>query len=304
MRRLRFCRKALGLGVVLFTALGGCSNPTTEADSPAVDASGVALRLRTDELIVPAGSERYLCFAQTLQEDLVVGAYRSSPEVFVHHLVLARALAPEPEGMSECDVLFRPTWDPLFISGAGASELMLPADAGHTLKAGTQLVLQIHLLNVGETPVSDTVEIELQRATGSSPRPVSTYVFGTTQIALPPMQRSQAQSVCQMPESIQLIAGFPHMHQLGRSLRFERGLKPDNFETLFVRDPYDFDDQHIEPVDITLSAGDVTRLTCEYDNDRSDVIHFGESTRDEMCLFIAFALDQPSGSECATRAAP
>jgi hypothetical protein len=257
-----------------------------------------ALTLTTDEFQLDAGQERYLCFATTLDEDAVIDAYSSEAQPFVHHIVFVRTLAPEPDGFAECDTLFRMTWDPLYISGAGASKLQFPENAGHKLTKGTQLLAQLHLLNASDDAVRGRVSIHMHRSTASDPRPVSTYVFGTRRIELPPNQASDITSDCEMSEPVQLIAAFPHLHQLGTALHFEVGDSTDDMKEVYARDPYSFDDQHIEDIDLKLDKGAKTRVTCSYDNDTPDEVTFGESTHDEMCFFIAFALDRTKITSC------
>lgn len=296
--RLRHCTKGFLMHhrsyFALAVVLTACA-----ADAASVPSD--TWTLHTGEFQVEPGKERYLCYAKTLEEDVVVDGYRSAAQPFVHHLVLARTLAPEPDGLSECDTLFRMTWDPLYIAGAGSSALDFPSGAGHNLTRGTQVVLQMHLLNSSDALVRGSVGVDFHRSGSADLRPVNTYIFGTTDLHLPPNQASEAHSTCVMPEPVQLIAGFPHMHRLGRSLRFERGPSADALQQVFARDPYSFDDQHIENVAIDLAPGDVTRVTCAFENDQPRVVGFGESTDDEMCLFIGFALDQREIKSCATR---
>lgn len=269
---------------------------------PAPGAQGAAasqsLVMQTDEFTVAPGQERYLCFTKRLEEDVVIDGYSSKAQRFVHHLVFVQTLVPEPEGFSECETLFRMTWDPLYISGAGDSALEFPDDAGHKLTKGTQLLVQMHLLNAGDRAVQGSVAIDMHRSTAANPRPVSTYVFGTTKLALPPHQQSQVAGHCEVKEPLQLIAAFPHMHMLGTGLRFERGADDRDMKTLFAREPYDFDDQHIEAIDIALQPGDRVRTTCAYDNTSASPVMFGESTTTEMCFFIAFAIDRDKLSLC------
>ncbi|HET8931790.1 MAG TPA: hypothetical protein VFN67_00045, partial [Polyangiales bacterium] len=254
--------------------------------------------LRTEKFTVEPGQERYLCYATTLDEDLVIGGYSSEALPFVHHLVFVRPLAPEPEGFAECDTLFRMSWEPLYITGAGAAKLDFPEDAGHILDKGTQLLVQMHLLNTNEEPIEGTVEINMHRSLAKDPRPVSAFALGTQDLALPPNQESEAQGRCELKERVELIAAFPHMHLLGTSMKVEVGESDDEMKTVFVRDPYDFDDQHIEPLDLTLEPGDIARVTCGYNNTHSEVVGFGESTNTEMCFFIGFALDRKGLGSC------
>jgi hypothetical protein len=71
-----------------------------------------------------------------------------------HHIFLGQTLAPEPEGVSDCPVLTRGTWLPLFIGGVDSDPLVLPAGSGMRLPPGTQLVMQLHLQNTADHPIT------------------------------------------------------------------------------------------------------------------------------------------------------
>lgn len=252
----------------------------------------------TGKFMLGAAEERYLCFASTLEDDRIVNGYATQNAPFVHHLILARTSAPEPDGFAECDVAFRSSWETLFITGTGNSVLEFPQDAGHQLPKGTQLLVQMHLLNASSSPVEGSVTINMRRAAVANPRPVNSYIFGTAAVSLPPKQTSQVVGTCSMWQSVKLIAGFPHMHLLGTSMRFEVGSSPDALQEVFKRDPFDFNNQRIDRVDATVNAGQVTRVTCTFDNPMDKTIGYGESTHDEMCYFVGFAVDLPSQSAC------
>lgn len=252
----------------------------------------------TEKFTLEAGEERYLCFAKTLDEGLVVNGYSSAVDPFVHHLIFSRARAPETEGFAECDVAFRNNWETLFISGAGDTTLEFPADAGHQLTQGTQLVVQMHLLNVAESPVEGAVTIHMRRSSIANPRPVSSYIFGTAAVELPPQQTSEVVGTCAPRQQVQLIAAFPHMHLLGTSLSFEVGTPDGAMQEVFKRDPFDFNEQRIEKLDVTVAAGNPTRVRCTFNNTLDETVGYGESTRNEMCYLVGFAVDLPSLSAC------
>jgi hypothetical protein len=252
----------------------------------------------TGKFMLDGNQERYLCFAATLDEDLTVSGYAAQNAPFVHHLILVRTSAPEPDGFAECDVAFRNTWETLFITGTGNSKLEFPADAAHVLPKGTQLLVQMHLLNATSSPVEGSVTIDMRRTAVANPRPVSSYIFGTAAVSLPPKQVSQVVGTCSMFQSVQLIAGFPHMHLLGTAMHFEVGTTETDLHEVFKRDPFDFSNQHMDMVDATINAGEVTRVTCTYNNPMDKTIEYGESTHDEMCYFVGFAVDLPAQSAC------
>jgi hypothetical protein len=275
-------------------AVSGADGGTGRADL----GDGNDVTWKTDEFELKPRTERYLCFTKTLEEDLVIDGYSTEGQPFVHHLIFVRARAPEPEGFQECNIAFRAAWDPIFIAGAGEAQLAFPRDAGHKLKKGTQVLLQMHLLNTSDEVVRGAVDIRMHRSALQNPRPVSSYVFGTAAVKLPPKQVSQVVGDCTMREPVELIAGFPHMHLLGTGLKFEAGPTAASMKTVFERVPYSFHTQTIETVNASIAAGDATRVTCTYNNRLSQEVTYGESTNNEMCYFIGFAVDRAQTSGC------
>lgn len=262
------------------------------------DADADVLSWSTESFELEPGQERYLCYAKTLDEDVVVNGYAAKGERFVHHLIFARTNQPEPEGFAECDVAFRSSWDTLFISGTGENVLAFPNDAGHILPKGTQLLAQLHLLNVTDERVTGSHTIHMRRASVANPRPVSSIIFGTAAVKLPARQTSTVVGTCTARQAAKLIAGFPHMHTLGSSFRFEVGSSVDDLQKVFERAPFDFNDQHIDEVDLAIQPGQVTRVTCTFNNTSDQEVGYGESTKNEMCYFVGFGVDAARGSAC------
>lgn len=284
----------------------GAASPTDAVPSEVTGPAGIVedpetgeLVFRTEPIALPSGVESYTCFGATLSEDTVIDGFVKSAQPFVHHAQFVKALAPEPEGVSTCNEQFKLTWLPIFLAGAGASEMRFDDGIGHVIPAETQLVLQMHLLNATEKDIEQAVEIRMHKSTSPDPTPVAPWAIGSSQIQVPAHSMGSAQNVCTMNGPVQLLAVFPHMHLLGTRFSVEVGKSLDAMRPLYARDPYDFDDQRMEKVDISLEAGDVLRVTCDYMNSTDQVIEFGESTNDEMCFFVGFALgDAPAQADC------
>ncbi len=107
----------------------------------------------------------------------------------------------------------------------------------------------------------------------------------------------QAIGHCDFPVtgSLTLYSASGHMHELGRSFHME--LNPDSDESLLLLDiprwDFHWQDQYyfVEPV--TISRGDILRMTCVWDNSLSDdprYVVWGEGTSDEMCFGSVLAL--------------
>jgi hypothetical protein len=302
--------------VLLAVALAACSSgkheagPTHAQEGPAAASVPVGISatddgavFKTDEYTLDPGQERFLCFAANADEDLVIQSVSHEARPGLHHVIFSKANAPEPDGFSECDTLFRFSWEPIYLTGAGASSLELPEGFAHRVAAGMQMVVQLHLLNTTDKPIRDSVEIRLRASKVEAPKPVAGYAFGNFDLHLPPLQPSSVQAECDVKEDVHILAAFPHMHLLGKRLTFEVARAGGAFAQVFERDPYDFDDQHMEALDLSLSVGDRTRVHCEYENPYDQEITFGESTTNEMCFLVGFAADREKISGCISRPA-
>lgn len=290
MRRARIHAFAIVFCVLFVGCSSGSGSPDDANANPNLIVTGDEVVFRTDPFTLAPGEERFLCFAVDVNDALAIAGYDYRARPAVHHMLFSRARTPEPLGYSECDVLYRASWEPLFIAGAGASELRFPEGAAHHLAAGAQVVVQLHLLNVLPEEVTDFAEIVMRRAASEGTTPVGAYVFGTTKIDLPPGEESAVEASCELAEDVELFAAFPHMHLLGTSMTFAHGPSADELTEVFARDPYDFEDQSLEPLPLTLRRGEQAKVTCRYRNTFDHPVTFGESTTTEMCFFVGFAV--------------
>jgi hypothetical protein len=305
---LRALLAALALGPIAGCGSDGQAPPAepgqTLDQTPGIHRTDTEIIFRTEPFTLQPGQERFVCYTQTLTEDTVVDGYTTRANPIVHHVVLAKTSGTEPEGSSECDVLFRLAWEPMFLSGAGATDIDFPEGVGQVLPAGTRLLAQLHLLNSSAKPVTDAAEIRMDPSPLKNPRPMASYALGNLDVNLPPQSAGKIESVCTVPETVDFVAAFPHMHLMGTSLTFEVGPSADRLTKVFERNPYDFDDQRLELINLKLNAGDVTRVTCNYQNTTDQTITFGESTHNEMCFLIGFAAGRENISGCFVGSLP
>ncbi len=283
--------------------LSGCSSdPADSSDgepnnppAPVKYAAGITeveggLVFATEEYTLEPGAERYVCFAANTETAANVKAHRYDARSSVHHFMFARTSAPEPDGMSDCPVLFRPTWAPLFVGATVDSEVDLPTGSAQILPTDTQLMVQLHLLNTTPDPITDQAVFEMTLSDDAAPTPVGIYAFGTIAVDLPPQQTTMVVSDCTLDKDVEIFGILPHMHYLGRSLEVQMGTDEGSLQTVWKRDPYDFDDQTLDMAPLSFPSGMLTRTTCMFDNTTAEQVGFGESTFDEMCFAVGFAL--------------
>src|SRR5688572_21508265 len=152
------------LSLVLLTTLSACSEEASNAgiqsaaeagidaaevqipiDAPSEEPASLSLTATPDEVVfatgdvtVEPGQERYVCWAATLPADseVVVDEISGEYGAGTHHVFFGWTLAPEPEGFTECPVLFKLTWIPVYLGGVNTSPLTMPEGAGVNLETG------------------------------------------------------------------------------------------------------------------------------------------------------------------------
>lgn len=258
------------------------------ASTPGLHEENGVHMFRTESFTVPAGSERYLCWTTKTDKPLKVKAIEFAGSNEIHHLTFAQTILPEPAGLSECEFLLKTTWLPLFSAGAGANKLSLPNGVAQELPAGTQLLVQLHLLNVTSQDLTKAMELKLEVTEAPDTQPVKIGGFGSFHISLPPHQKTKITHECSLPLTSRVVALMPHMHQLATSMTLEMGSSASDLKPIYTREPWNFDQQTIDNVDMVLEAGKYMRVTCSYDNTTDKTVTYGESSFNEMCFLGAF----------------
>ncbi len=268
-----------------------CSDTGSENPDPPPPAHGY--QLKTPQLKLDAGEEKYLCYTLKLSEaaDVAVTQMQAFTTSVVHHYEVYQALAPEQPGLWDCtQQQIKMTWLPLFGGGVGGTELSLPKGAGFKIPRDAQLLLQLHLLNAGQTESNSNVVINMTYADDASKiTPAGIFAFGTMDINLPGGAKGMnLGSSCAMPKDLDVFAVQPHMHKLGTRITFEHGTGPADAQVVYKRDPWVFGAQPIDPFPIRLKKGDYAKATCTFDNTTGQAVSYGESTKDEMCYLVLF----------------
>jgi hypothetical protein len=249
---------------------------------------------------VPAGKEVYLCGRVTVSEDLYFSATYPVNPVGTHHTAMSVLDKPNaPDGVTLCDaseVGRRSVGG----SGVGTSGGKLPAGFAMKAEGGSQLILNLHLFNTSAAPLKGRSGGLVETVLSSQ---VTTLVDGFTagpiKLTVPPGPSVQT-GVCTVEHDYTILRILPHMHEMGRYMKVvaKRALGD---EIVLYDGGYDFTHQYTYPIDppLKLATGDRIEVACTYDNTTGEELHFGESSKDEMCL--AGILRFPAGgkAQCA-----
>ncbi len=232
----------------------------------------------------------------------------------VHHWLLLQNTDPslQPGDSFPCGQSIQLDSPMLMGWAPGTPNFVMPEEAGLELPGpGENVILQIHYNNTaGLTDAIDRSGVAL--CTTETPREnaAATLWLGSLEIDIPAGGTQTVVGDChtglRASEPVTMLASWPHMHELGVSIKTDliRGGNTDNTENLVDVPVWNFNNQIYYPHDppIQITPGDVLRTTCRYENPHDYPVGFGEGTGDEMCFdfslvypITAFDLENPYG---------
>jgi len=223
--------------------------------------------------------------------DQKVGARRFSytaGSAGVHHIVIFRSTASEPQGSREC-AAFQSNWRPLYAGGPATDPLETPSGVAFPVGEEETWVIQMHYVNAGDEPITDSTTVAIEFTKRGQPfTKAGLAVMGSDEISLPPNQVSEVVGVCDIPTGgvppVETFAVWPHMHQLGTRFKIEHTSGGSTSTLLDM--PWSFGDQPMwfPPAKLMIAPGDRITTTCTYNNTTDQTVGFGESTFEEMCF--------------------
>ena len=161
------------------------------------------------------------------------------------------------------------------------------------LDADTDLVVQLHLRPSGK-PETVQPQVALYFADGPPSVPRMTLRIGDLPIDLAPGARFTMRDAVTLPVDVDVLALFPHLHYLGRTVRVRARLPGDPAErALLDIDDWDpgWQDKYVLAAPLHLPAGSTLSMELGYDNSTDNPrnphvpperVHTGERTVDEM----------------------
>lgn len=253
-----------------------------DADPAAADAAPWQPLVQADWIVEP-DSEAYVCALQTVPSELLVRAFHADAPWGTHHTLVTITEPTGPDRVFPCgpgtlsDAM-------IFASGPGTDDLAFPEGVAIRVPAGKQILLNLHLFNTSNEPLSGSSGAFIQTLDEADLLAEAEVVFaGTTDFALPPTSDATATGTCLFQQDATLLGLWPHMHQHGRHMRVEHHAAEGT--TTLHDAPFTFYHQENSPLPPTLvRAGEHIEVTCHWTNSSSKTVTYGESSMDEMCF--------------------
>jgi hypothetical protein len=245
--------------------------------------------LITGDWSLPAGTEGYTCVYLTVAEDLWFDGIEAIAPLGTHHTVLSFADSPQrADGTVSCSALTQ-FQNMLYASGVGTDTFTFPAGVGMRVRAGQQILLNLHLFNFGDSPLPGTSGIRVRTLPAPAASEAEGLLAGSILFSIAPGPDRVVNGTCTMTGSTNIFALIPHMHMLGT--HFKVVAESTAMGDVTIHDaPYTFDDQRVNNVTpvVPMVSGDRLRVTCTYNNTTGGTVFFGESSLQEMCFSITY----------------
>jgi hypothetical protein len=261
--------------------LVGC---TSEDDGNHVDLVSTAYTLQP-------GDEKYFCYAMNLPKDRDIVITKLTPTYgeATHHILFSQTIAPEPDGFSDCNVLIRTTWIPLYAGGLDSGPLELPENTGfYPLEKGQQVVMQLHLQNATDAPITGTTKMRIDFVDKTPDnKPASIYGLDNRKLNIPPRTAEmKTEMTCKASRDLDVFAVMGHMHKYGVHIDLSRGVSPG--AEMLYQTAWDFETQPVTPMKFQVKQGENLYLRCTHKNDTDKPVVYGESSDTEMCSFVMY----------------
>jgi mono/diheme cytochrome c family protein len=271
---------------------------------------------------VAAGGEdvfqHYIIPLDLTEDKTVVGfEFRPGNPAVVHHAILFLDTsgmgrvkdAETPEvGYTTFGSIGIPTAGIIGVWTPGMTPRFYPLGAGMPIRAGTDLVLQLHMHPSGKEE-SDQSSVALYFADKPVERQMSRspFVVGSILIDIPPGSADHTiRSSVTLPTDVTLISLLPHMHLIGKEMKLTATLPDGSRQSLIWIKDWNFywQDNYVYHEPVRLPSGTKLDVECRYDNTADNPLNpsnpprrvfFGNGSADEMCFGIfQLIVDNPN----------
>lgn len=288
--------------------LGASEDPSViHLDPPA---RGVQLAVTARE--IPPGKEETSChfFKMPSDVDFDVNRIQIAVTGGSHHIHLYRpydSTLDIPDGEENCDMAVDfDVWELVVATQLRKTDWELPPGVAYSFRAGEQLLMQTHFVNVGslETQGAGKVLMNLNAADEGTVEHYAGALFGQDRdVFVPALSSVTKAAECVFPNPINIFAMTGHYHFRGRrfdSFRWDNGQRG---AAIYHYEGYD--DPLFQTWDVSsapsFAAGQGFQWECEWENLDNRDYKFGPFTdTNEHCNVFAFYYPTQTRNEAIT----
>lgn len=290
-------------------ALGAGDDGGGEINLP-LPVQGVQLRVTADA--IPDGQEATTChyFKLPSDVDLEVSRFEIAVSGGSHHIHLYRPFQSSldrPDGSEVCNAAVDfDVWELVAATQVRNTDWQLPEGVTYHFRAGEQLLMQTHFVNVGslETRGEGKVAMNLHAIDADQVTAHAGAIFGQDRdVFVPAHSQTTKAAECVFPKAITLMGQTGHYHFRGRhftTYRWDDGVRG---ESIYEYEGYDDPPFLVyEPAaSPTFAPGQGLQWECLWINNTGTDFKFGPFTdTNEHCNWFGFYYPTDGSNEAIT----
>jgi hypothetical protein len=247
---------------------------------------------------VPLGTEETACHYMKLPSDVDLNVNRIQINVTggSHHIHLYRPFDSTldlPDHSEVCNMAVDfDQWALIVATQLRQTDWELPAGVAYHFRAGEQILVQTHFVNVGslETVGQGKLLMNLHDADPGTITAHAGSLFGQDRdVVVPPLSNPTKSAVCEFPKDVNIIAQTGHYHFRGRRFSTYEWYAGERGAEVYHHEGYDdpLFLEHRPP--LLVPAGHGLEWECHWENPNDVEYKFGPFTdTNEHCNFFAF----------------
>jgi hypothetical protein len=267
--------------------------------APPSDADvGQTVTLTADAFTVAAGAEVYKCqvFANPFGRDVDLIYLDGNMSQGSHHFFLFKmdpsTLRTQPTALQDClggGLEFHPF---PYLSQQPHWTVQYPQrDMGYPLSAQDALMINVHFLNAGSTPIQVSVNITIAAAKpGVVTTHIGTIFLNNALFSVPPTPASSPQAYAKtwtppsgaLPSTYTIFTSWSHMHRT--AVDFQASA---NGAVFYDEKNWDSPQLYLHNPPMQMSGSTPLTWSCSYYNDTGSTLSFGDSAKTAvMCIYM------------------
>jgi len=195
--------------------------------------------------------------------------------------------------------------DVLSVYAPGREADVWPAGTGKRIRAGSNIILQMHYSKLPGTVERDRTRVAIVFAKAPIEKMVGTRSISNQLFVIPPGAPHHKVTACwTYQRDVELLSFMPHMHVRGKSMTYEVVYPDKKYQMLLNIPNYSFHWQtlYVLKKPLMIPSGSTLKVTAHFDNsegnvhnpDPTQVIRHGSATFDEMMIgFVNYVIPRP-----------
>jgi hypothetical protein len=285
------------------TGSGGAIG-STNGDIGTVTGDGTHITASLLMRQVPASQEDHVCVVLALPNTDVawVNDVHATLTTGSHHLIVDRQAEGTPTNTTPtpCAPTMASDVTRLVIAQQKDTNVALPDGVAFRLAAQQPLFMQLHYINLSDSPedIQGTIDLTLVDPSAPTPIEAKSIFTGSLSIDLPPHSPGTSTAFVQIaPDSGAARNVFEltsHTHSLGVDATIERVASASAPSTTPIHESTNWAEPPLTAFSPPLAflGTDGLRLTCKYENTTDQTVTFGTGFHDEMCFMWIYYFDR------------